>query len=41
VGGQGNRLIEEGGRQLLDLAASFGPAILGHSHPEVAPFILW
>ncbi|MGO9992267.1 MAG: aspartate aminotransferase family protein [Steroidobacteraceae bacterium] len=35
VGGQGNRLIEEGGRQLLDLAASFGPAILGHSHPAI------
>jgi 4-aminobutyrate aminotransferase len=35
VGGRGNRLIEEGGRQLLDLAASFGPAILGHGHPAI------
>jgi 4-aminobutyrate aminotransferase len=35
VGGQGNRLIEEGGRQLLDLSASFGPAVLGHGHPAI------
>lgn len=28
VGGRGNRLIEEGGRQLLHLGASFGPAII-------------
>ena len=35
VGGRGNRLIEEGGRELLDLSASFGPAILGYSHPAV------
>jgi 4-aminobutyrate aminotransferase len=35
VGGRGNRLIEEGGRELLDLGASFGPAILGHSHPAI------
>ncbi|MFI4890026.1 MAG: aspartate aminotransferase family protein [Steroidobacterales bacterium] len=35
VGGQGNRLIEEGGRRLLDLAASFGPAVLGHGHPAI------
>ena len=35
VGGRGNRLIEEGGRQLLDLSASFGPAILGYSHPAI------
>src|SRR5580704_15649710 len=35
VGGHGNRLIEEGGRQLLDFGASFGPAILGHSHPAI------
>jgi 4-aminobutyrate aminotransferase len=35
VGGRGNRLIEEGGRQLLDFGASFGPAILGHSHPAI------
>ncbi len=36
VGGHGNRLIEEGGRQLLDLSASFGAAILGYSHPAIA-----
>jgi len=35
IGGRGNRLIEEGGRALLDLSASFGPAILGYSHPAI------
>jgi 4-aminobutyrate aminotransferase len=35
VGGRGNRLIEEGGRALLDLSASFGAAILGYSHPAI------
>ena len=35
IGGTGNRLIEEGGRTLLDLSASFGPAILGYSHPAI------
>jgi len=35
VGGSGNRLIEEGGRRVLDLSASFGPAILGYSHPAI------
>src|SRR5271167_407780 len=35
VGGCGSRLIEEGGRQLLDLSASFGPAALGYSHPAI------
>jgi 4-aminobutyrate aminotransferase len=35
VGGRGNRLIEEGGRELLDLSASFGSAILGYSHPAI------
>jgi 4-aminobutyrate aminotransferase len=35
IGGDGNRLIEEGGRQLLDLSASFGPAILGYSDPTI------
>jgi 4-aminobutyrate aminotransferase len=35
VGGSGNHLIEEGGRRLLDLSASFGPAILGYSHPAI------
>lgn len=27
IGGQGNRLIEEGGRSLLDLSGSAGPAV--------------
>src|ERR1700681_2242095 len=35
VGGRGNRLIEEGGRELLDLGASFGPTIVGHSHSAI------
>lgn len=35
IGGRGNRLVEEGGRELLDLSASFGPAILGYSHPAI------
>ena len=35
VGGRGNRLIEEGGRELLDLSASFGAATLGYSHPAI------
>jgi len=35
IGGRGNRLIAEGGRELLDLSASFGPAILGYSHPAI------
>jgi 4-aminobutyrate aminotransferase len=35
TGGRGNRLIEEGGRELLDLSASFGPAIVGYSHPAI------
>ena len=35
IGARGNRLIEEGGRELLDLSASFGPAILGYSHPAI------
>jgi 4-aminobutyrate aminotransferase len=34
-GGQGNRLVEEGGRKLLDLSASFGAAVLGYSHPAI------
>ncbi|WP_129776994.1 aspartate aminotransferase family protein [Peristeroidobacter soli] len=36
VGGAGNRLIEEGGRRVLDLSASCGPAILGYSHAGLA-----
>ena len=35
VGGRGCRLIEEGGRELLDLSASFGPAALGNGHPAL------
>jgi 4-aminobutyrate aminotransferase len=36
IGGCGNHLIEEGGRRLLDLSASFGPAALGYSHPAIS-----
>src|SRR5579863_5143536 len=36
TGGSGCHLIEEGGRSLLDLSASFGPAILGNSPAEVS-----
>jgi 4-aminobutyrate aminotransferase len=35
VGGKGNRLIEEGGRSVLDLSGSAGPAILGYGHPAI------
>lgn len=35
VGGSGNHLIEEGGRRVLDLSASCGPAVLGYSHPAL------
>jgi 4-aminobutyrate aminotransferase len=35
VGGRGSRLIEEGGRELLDLSASFGAAALGYGHPTL------
>ena len=39
IGGSGNYLIEEGGRRLLDLSASFGPAILGNSRLEISAAI--
>lgn len=35
VGGQGSYLIEEGGRRVLDLSASAGPAVLGYGHPAL------
>jgi 4-aminobutyrate aminotransferase len=35
VGGRGSRVMAEGGRQLLDLSASFGAASLGLGHPAV------
>lgn len=39
IGGSGSHLIEEGGRRLLDLSASFGPAILGNSPEGIAEAI--
>lgn len=39
TGGSGSYLIEEGGRRLLDLSASFGPAILGNSPAEIGTAI--
>lgn len=35
IGGKGNRLIEEGGRSVLDLSGSAGPAALGYGHPAI------
>jgi len=35
IGGRGNRLIEEGGRSVLDLSGSAGPAALGYGHPAI------
>ncbi|WP_018391559.1 aspartate aminotransferase family protein [Ancylobacter sp. FA202] len=35
AGGRGSRLIEEGGREILDLSASAGSAGLGYGHPAI------
>ncbi|MDN4489786.1 glutamate-1-semialdehyde 2,1-aminomutase [Demequina sp. SYSU T00068] len=32
---RGARVVDAEGRELIDLVASWGPAILGHGHPEV------
>lgn len=37
--GEGAYLYEENGRKLLDLCASFGPAIAGYGHPRIVEAI--
>src|SRR3974390_409309 len=39
TGGRGNRLIEEGGRALLDLSASFGAASLVYTPRAFLPAV--
>ncbi|WP_062464303.1 glutamate-1-semialdehyde 2,1-aminomutase [Demequina soli] len=31
----GSRIVDADGREMIDVVASWGPAILGHAHPEV------
>ena len=31
----GSRITDADGREMIDLVASWGPAMLGHAHPEV------
>ncbi|GAA1850957.1 glutamate-1-semialdehyde 2,1-aminomutase [Microbacterium koreense] len=35
VSAQGARVRDVGGREYIDLVASWGPALLGHAHPDV------
>ena len=35
VSGAGARIQTDGGRELLDFCGSWGPLVLGHSHPDV------